>query len=173
MSLIIKRATVEDAETISKIHALSWKSAYRGIVPQAYLDGIKEDLWVPAFRKWFAEGVFRADILYCNEEAVGCVTYGRGRNGRFRGWGEIVALYILPDYCGLGLGKYLLSHALNQLGLQGFGDCYLWVLAGNANARRFYEKHGFVWTGEKGEVEILGEKLVDLRYVQIRNSAHR
>jgi ribosomal protein S18 acetylase RimI-like enzyme len=72
---------------------------------------------------------------------------------------------MLPDCCGKGLGKRLLNNALVQLRLQGFDSCYLWVLAGNANARRFYEKHGFVWTGEKDAVEIMGEKLAGLRYV--------
>ena len=164
MSLSIRRAAHKDAATLSNIHALSWKTAYRGIVPDAYLEQIKMDQWVAAFRKWFAEGVFRADILYLGEDAVGCVTYGGSRDRRYRGWGEVVSLYMLPDHCGQGLGKHLLRHAMGQLRRQGFDKCYLWVLAGNTIARRFYEKHGFSWTGEKGEVMIMGEKLTDLRY---------
>ena len=34
----IREATPKDVKDISRIHALSWKSAYKGIVPQAYLD---------------------------------------------------------------------------------------------------------------------------------------
>jgi len=39
----IRTATLDDVPDISRIHALSWKAAYKGIVPQAYLDGLKED----------------------------------------------------------------------------------------------------------------------------------
>ena len=48
----IRKATIDDVKAISRIHALSWKSAYKGIVPQAYLDELKEDFWVQAFEAW-------------------------------------------------------------------------------------------------------------------------
>ncbi|MFZ5974169.1 MAG: GNAT family N-acetyltransferase [Bacillota bacterium] len=165
MSFSIKRAAAEDAAAISKIHALSWKSAYKGIVPQKYLDGIKTDLWVGTFQKWFAENVFQADILYLDGTAIGCVTYGKSRDERFADWGEIVSIYMHPDHYGKGYGKKLFAHALDQLKSKGYKSCYLWVLAGNAPARRFYERNGFTWAGEEGEIEIGGEKLTDLRYV--------
>jgi GNAT superfamily N-acetyltransferase len=165
MSFFIKRATPDDAATLSKIHALSWKSAYKGIVPQKYLDRIKMDLWVATFQKWFAENVFKADILYLDNTAIGCVTYGKSRDEKYSNWGEIVSIYMHPDYYRKGYGQKLFAHALEQLKSEGYKNCYLWVLASNANARRFYEKNGFIWNGEKGQIEIMGEKLTDLRYI--------
>ena len=165
MYFSIKRATAEDAAAISKIHALSWKSAYKGIVPQKYLDGIKADLWGGAFQKWITENVFKADLLVLNDAAIGCITYGKSRDDRFLGWGEIVSIYMHPDHYRKGYGQRLIAHALQQQKADGFKNCFLWVLAANASARRFYEKNGFVWEGEEGHIEIMGEKLTDLRYV--------
>lgn len=165
--LTIRRASMMDAAEMSRIHALSWKSAYRGIVSQAYLDGIKTDYWVSTFHKWFAQQVFVADIMFLDDRAVGCVTYGESRDILFPGWGEIVSLYLLPDHYRRGYGQKLLAHALERLKADGYRSCYLWVLAGNANARSFYEKNGFAWTGEEGEIEIMDEKLADLRYIYI------
>lgn len=69
MSVKIIKASTKDSEIISKLHALSWKTAYKGIVPQEYLDELKYDFWVDAllsryvvwtlespekaFREWF------------------------------------------------------------------------------------------------------------------------
>ena len=165
MSFSIKHATVQDAAAISKIHALSWKSAYRGIVPQNYLDGIQDNLWVGAFQKWITENVFTADLLLLDDEVVGCITYGKSRDDSFSDWGEIVSIYIHPDHYGKGYGQKLMGYALDQLKAGGFKNCFLWVLAANTKARRFYEKSGFVWDGEEGHIEIRGKKLTDLRYV--------
>lgn len=165
MSFSIERAAAEDAATMSSIHALSWKSAYKGIVAQKYLDGIKMDLWAATFQKWLAEDVFMADILYLDGMAIGCVTYGKSRDEKFLDWGEIVSIYMHPGHYRKGYGQKLFDHALEKLRSQGYTQCYLWVLAANTAARRFYEKNGFIWSGEKGEIEIAGEKLTDLRYV--------
>lgn len=53
----IRKATIDDVKDISRIHALSWKSAYKGIVPQTYLDELKEDFWVPVFEAWIKNAV--------------------------------------------------------------------------------------------------------------------
>lgn len=38
MDVRIRKATLKDVGIISKIHALSWKAAYKGIIPQKYLE---------------------------------------------------------------------------------------------------------------------------------------
>ena len=39
----IIKVTRELAEEVSYIYAASWKTAYRGIVPQSYLDGLSQE----------------------------------------------------------------------------------------------------------------------------------
>ena len=36
----VRSATVADADEIAAIHVLSWQVAYRGLMPQEYLDGL-------------------------------------------------------------------------------------------------------------------------------------
>jgi len=38
MDVKIRKATLKDVNVISNIYALSWKSSYKGIVPQKYLE---------------------------------------------------------------------------------------------------------------------------------------
>jgi ribosomal protein S18 acetylase RimI-like enzyme len=160
----IKKAITTDAVTISEIHALSWKAAYQGIVPQQYLDKLKEGFWVSAFESWIPSGAVIAEILYADEAPVGCVAYGKSRDKKLPDSGEIVSLYVLPAYFRRGYGKILLRHALSALKEFGFSSVYLWVLDENARARRFYEKNGFICTQDDCFVEIMQRQLTERRY---------
>ena len=54
---------------------------------------------------------------------------------------------------------------MRQLKEKGYSKIYLWVLEKNERARRFYEKNGFTWNGDRLEGEEGGRKVTDLRYV--------
>ena len=161
----IKRAQAYDAQAISKIHALSWKSAYRGLVPQQYLDELKEDFWVKAFTEWISNGKVTVQMMIDGDLPVGCIAYGKSRDATLPDWGEIVSIYFLPDFMGKGHGGNLIDLALSELKQQGMNDVYVWVLEGNQSARRFYEKNGFSCNGDQYPLEILGKALIDTRYV--------
>lgn len=160
----VRKAAVDDAADISRIYAQSWKTAYKGVVPQAFLDDLKEDNWVPMFRRSLEDGSICALMICDGEEAVGCAAFGRSRDEKLPGWGEIVSIYLLPNYFGRGYGEALLKGAVDVLKQQGHRHIYLWVLRENDRARRFYEKHGFVCTGDECTIDIMGQPLVDLRY---------
>ena len=165
MSLIIKNATLEDSDIISNIYALSWKNAYKGIVPQKYLDELKLDFWTEHFQTWISEDSLKAGILYVENMPVGCVTFGNSRDEKLPDWGEIPSIYIHPDFYHKGYGEKLLTYALNQLRIAGYINCYLWVLSENTNAIKFYENNEFLFNGDTCVCNIMGNDLTDLRYV--------
>lgn len=53
---------------------------------------------------------------------------------------------------------------LDGLAALGYDGAFLWVLEGNAHARRFYEKAGFTLTADVLEDEIGGRRLREVRY---------
>lgn len=161
----IRKGTLDDVKDISRIHALSWKSAYVGIVPEAYLNELKEDFWVSAFTSWLKEHVLKVQIIMDNGSSVGCVAYGRSRDKGLPNWGEVVSIYLLPDYFGKGYGDKLLESALLDLKNLGYQNIYLWVLKNNQRARHFYENKGFRCNKDECVCEIMGKKLTDIRYV--------
>lgn len=166
MSVSVRRAIAADAAAISEIYALSWKTAYRGIVPQPYLDELKLDFWQSKFQNWLNNNEMEAELLCVDSIPVGCVAYRKARDSAYADWGEIVSIYIHPDYFRKGYGKILLDTALKNLKSSGYQNCYLWVLDGNTNAQQFYKKNGFTGNGEKCECEIMGKQLTDLRYIR-------
>ena len=136
----IRRIRPDDSRMdISRIYEESWKSAYKGIVPQAYLDSIPNGHWAPHLDQpgWHT--------LICVDEgrAIGTTSFCESRFQQFPSWGEIISLYLLPEYAGQGYGKALLEAALCELKQLGFRDIFLWVLEENHHARLFYEKMGF------------------------------
>lgn len=161
--MVIRKATADDSKDISRIHALSWKAAYKGIVPQAYLDELKEDFWFPAFDTWFNDKALSAKVMLDNGIMFGCVTYGKARDQLRTDWGEVVSLYLLPEYFGKGYGRTLLESAMLDFKQSGFKNIYLWVLKDNKRARRFYEKNN--WTLNKEDIcvcEIAGKQLTEV-----------
>ncbi|AOY77850.1 GNAT family N-acetyltransferase [Clostridium formicaceticum] len=161
----IRKATIDDVKDISRIYALSWKFAYKGIIPQAYLDELKEDHWESAFIDWIKDDVLTAQIIFENSKPIGCVAYGKSRDKSLPDCGEIVSLYLLPKYFGKGYGNKLLDSALSDLKESGYESIYLWVLKDNGRARRFYEKKGMQCNNDEYVLEIMGEHLIDVRYV--------
>lgn len=160
----VRPATLGDVKDISKIHALSWKSAYKGMVPQQYLDELKNDFWVSAFQSWIMNGVLTVQLMVDNKLPVGCIAYGKSRDNKLPDWGEIVSIYLLPEYFGRGYGKKLFDVALTDMKKSGYRNIYLWVLKENLRARKFYEKYGFQGNHDQYYFEIMGKELVDVRY---------
>jgi ribosomal protein S18 acetylase RimI-like enzyme len=165
MSVKIIKASTKDSEIISKLHALSWKTAYKGIVPQEYLDELKYDFWVDAFQNWISNNILTVQLLYRNETPAGCIAYGKARDENYLGWVEIVSIYIHPDYWRRGYGHKLLETAILDMKKRGYQNCYLWVLRENHSAQKFYEKHGFYYNDEECIFEINNQPLTDIRYV--------
>ncbi len=156
--------TEEDAETYGAITARSWKAAYRGIVPADYLKTITPELRTYHFRQFYCPG---SGVEYYLVQAVGddagvfCLQAGRDDpTGRM---GEIGVFYFLPAFWGSGAAAPAMAFALDHLRQRGFDTAILWVLAGNARARRFYEKCGFVSDGAAKAIH-LGVDLAEVRY---------
>jgi RimJ/RimL family protein N-acetyltransferase len=160
----IKKATKRDIRDISWIHAASWKSAYVGLIPQQFLDELKEDRWVATFTKSLSWKLLTVQLAYDRDQPVGCISYGRSRDESLPDWGEIVSFYLLPQYWGKGFAKALLETALTDL-RKSYRNVFLWVLKDNARARKFYEKNRFRCNDDEGSFEIMGKDLVDVRYV--------
>lgn len=178
---IITAGTGEHFAALSRIHALAWRAAYRGAVPQDYLDReITEDRWVPFFQNGARTGNCQGLLLLADGRPVCGGSCGPARldagqdgslcafdNRAFAGWGEIVSLYTLPGETGKGYGGRLLEEMVRRLAGLGCPGCLLYVLEENPGARRFYERHGFAWDGARVEVPLPPDAVcIDLRYLR-------
>lgn len=154
-------STADDRNAISRIYEESWKTAYQGIIPKAYLESIPSGRW--------ASKVDLPDrsTLVCLEQGkiIGTGSFGASRFPAYPNCGEIISLYLLPSEVGKGYGKALLSAMVSELQKQHYPALFLWVLEENDHARTFYEHFGFRQTDDILEDCIGGKTVREMRYV--------
>lgn len=149
------------ANEASHIYARSWKVAYKGIVPQKYLDDLSVEHWT----SFFENSPFQNFLLKDDGVFVATLSIVQARDGKYHGYGEIVSIYVLPEYFNKGYGKFLFKQMIEKLQSMGLNKICLWVLEENLNARRFYEKNGFVPNGDKKVINIGDKQLTEICYV--------
>lgn len=162
MSIEIRKMKHSDSrKEISNIYEQSWKYAYKGIVTQNYLDNIQIGQWCRAFDKPERYTL----VMLEDDKIIGTSSYCKSRWEDYKDWGEIISIYFLPEYIGKGYGKNLLEMAVKELKTMGFKTIFLWVLEDNHRARHFYEKFGFIASGDFKKDNIGGKELCELQYV--------
>lgn len=163
----IRYADISDAKTLGKIHSMSWKVAYKGIVPNEILENFTAEKRQKYFEKALTEGWEEYAIIFKDNEAAGLICIGKCRDtDKPDTCGEIGGLYLLPEYWKMGIGSELINWGLNELKKRYYNKVTLWVLEENLNARKFYEKVGFKHDGTVKEI-IIGKKLNEYRYEKI------
>lgn len=164
MECSISKANMEHAEIVGSIISRSWHAAYKGIVPDEYLENITPEYRAERFRTILAQ---RPDVEFYLVSAggvpAGVMNLHACADEDAQGYAEIGVLYFLPEYWGRGCAAVAMAFALNRLMELGFPAVVLNVLEENARARRFYEKQGFLPDGHKSTMN-LGRELAHVRY---------
>lgn len=143
----IRQAVPEDAEALAHLHLDVWDDAYTGLMAQEVLDdrraraGDRVDRW----RATLGGDGPPTYVAARGGELVGFATAGPGRDNDVDTELELWALYVRASEYGSGVGYALFETVV------GDRACYLWVLAGNERATRFYERQGFRLDGTEDE----------------------
>jgi len=138
--ITIRPIVATDAGTVADLHTASWRSAYRGMLRDEYLDG---DIATERRLAWATrlETPIDANYGFIAESVeagpVGFV-FLLGRDDAT--WGTLVDnLHVLPGHKGLGIGRRLLEAAADETGRRYPGErVHLFVFEKNLAARRFY-----------------------------------
>lgn len=137
----IRSADNEDTLIIGEILVETWRATFRGIIDDAYLDGMsQEDQAIRHARRMQAGGVFYLAGVDA-DGLIGFANYGPARHPVPPGIMELYALYIRPAAQHAGLGKALVKAVASDCLTRGANGLFAWVLAENVN-RGFYERLG-------------------------------
>jgi GNAT superfamily N-acetyltransferase len=153
----LRDATEHDVVAIARLHADSWRSAYRGILSDEYLDSRAHSeraaLWQARFSEK-ANKPFLAILAEAGAQLVGfaCVfPHDHPTFGSF-----LDNLHVAPQNTRQGIGGQLLGAVAARLAKERTpGGLYLWVIEKNSRARRFYAKAGAI------EVETVAMPMAD------------
>jgi len=159
--MLLRPAEPADA----RVHVRSWQVAYRGLMPDDYLDQLRPEDRAQRYNFAHVDPLQPHTIVAVTDDVIcGFATTMPARDADVSGYGELCALYIDPDDWGRGIGVALVSAARAHLVRQGFRNALLWVLEGNTRADRFYRKDGWAPDGLRRTDEIWGIQVNDLRY---------
>jgi ribosomal protein S18 acetylase RimI-like enzyme len=169
MTAEIRPARTADAAQIALVHVRSWQSAYRGLVPQEYLDSLDPVQRLAGWERILAKLDPVSDGVLVAGEAnrlQGFVAYCPSRDDDTdpTDTGEVTVLYLLPGAWGQGTGRRLMAAAVDGLTAAGYDHAILWVLDSNARARRFYHAAGWSPDGSAKDEDIGGAAVTELRY---------
>ena len=149
--ILVRYTSTELYPELGRIMAVSFRSAFGGFISQETLDrcavaencaGLLASLpkEMTTLTGW-VDGKLMG-LLGCSEQPDGRA--------------EIEASHSLSESGGTGRGAAMLDFALRGR------SAGLWAFEENRRARRFYEKHGFAFTGERRISEFDGA--VEVRY---------
>jgi GNAT superfamily N-acetyltransferase len=166
MDVVCRPASPADVPAIAAVRIRAWQQAYRGAVPQHYLDSLDVDAEIARRegRPLDGQHVAEAGGSVVGWLAVGPYRADEGEQVPGPSCGEVAAIYALPEVWGLGVGRRLLAYGLGELRRLGLSPVLLWVLVSNERARRFYERAGFHADGQVVDFEVGGATLPEMRY---------
>ncbi|MFE7063395.1 GNAT family N-acetyltransferase [Sutcliffiella sp. NPDC057660] len=137
--MIIRLAEKGDEASIAKVHVDSWKTTYKGIIDDSYLESLsyenRKKMWETAIEAGYEKGcLFVAEV---DGDIVGFASAGTERTKKYEVDGELFAIYILQSCQKKGIGKALFSKVREFIIEKGNKSMLVWVLADNPS-RSFY-----------------------------------
>jgi len=157
-SFRLRRAGPEDAALLSRLKVATFQASYRGILPDALLEGLGPAdpfVGIAAWRARLLDGDVEVHVVEAGAP-VGFLVLTPARPEDAPARGLLEQLYLLPGWQGQGWGKALWQFSARRLAALDRLPFAVAVLDGNYRARQLYEslggreialRHDFDWHG--------------------------
>jgi ribosomal protein S18 acetylase RimI-like enzyme len=137
----------EDCDELGRVHMAIWRDAYADLMPADYLAGLSDERCADRWRERVAlppDAPQRTLVVVDSDgRLAGFGSAGPSRDEDAPSEWELYAVNLAPHARGAGVAGRLVDELL------GDRDATLWVIEGNARARAFYTRRGFVDEGRR------------------------
>ena len=140
MEVCIRAAGPKDAEVVTRVYVDSWNAGFGSRMPVVEADASRIERWrndlsdATPTRWWLAE---------VTEAVSGFVGIGPSRDPIDPTLGELDTIAVRPENWHSGVGKRLMSVALEQMRVDGYQVAILWTLNRYSLGERFYVATGW------------------------------
>jgi ribosomal protein S18 acetylase RimI-like enzyme len=145
MVSLVRPAEIDDAAAIANVHVATWRTAYRGLLPDDFLASLSGAGYEERWRRTLGESPNHVYVAENAHGVIGFASGGRERAGEDGYSGELYAIYVVREAQHQGHGRRLVQAVVGSLREMGLKDMIVWVLRDNASARKFYERLGGVY----------------------------
>ena len=142
-NIIIRNIKKQDIPKVADIQINGWKTAYKGIIEDKYLNAMNKEEKIKKRQKdYMLNGFVIAEL---NNEIVGFCRYID--NNSFspeveEADCELLAIYVKPDLKYNGIGTKLFQYVTNEFIKKEKNKMILWCLKDNKASKKFYMKMG-------------------------------
>jgi GNAT superfamily N-acetyltransferase len=149
--ILLRSAAPRDAEAIARVRIDGWRTAYRGLVPAAYLDGMQVDANTALWDRILSAGPNSASVFVAvrGDEVVGFAAGNKLGEPRYGLDAELTAVYLRREFQRVGIGRRLIAAVVDAQRAYGATGMIVWLLAANKPARAFYEALGAAFLVEQ------------------------
>jgi ribosomal protein S18 acetylase RimI-like enzyme len=153
----IRPALPDDSAAIARVRVDAWRTTYRGMIPDAYLDGMTVDDSTALWHRVLTAAPNNTNTFVA--QADGAIAgFSSGlmlTEPKHDLDAELSAIYVTPHRQRSGIGRQLVGAVAAAQQALGATGLVVWVIAANRAARRFYEELGaellieqpFQWDG--------------------------
>ncbi len=141
MNYIIRKATIDDCETLAILKLKIWKQVYIDIYPKSKFDNYDIQKNKDKFIKILNNENIKLLVVEIDNEIIGYMSYGEPYRKYLDYKQEIGLLYLDQDYPKMGIGKKLFDIAYKDI-MSKYDEFFISCNKYNMNARKFYEKMG-------------------------------
>lgn len=141
MAIFVRRAKPEDADAIGEIQVATWQGAYAQILHPEFLKNLNAKSSAEKWRPLIESGwqIFVAEV---NGHVAG---YALWEEKQLENWphaNTLAALYVSPQFQGIGIGKSLIFTVANLAKHSGHQGMMIGAFRDNFPARDLYESLG-------------------------------
>jgi GNAT superfamily N-acetyltransferase len=149
----LRAAVPDDALAVARVHVRAWQAGYAGLLPAAYLDGLRAEERAARYTFGRSDGP-QTTVAVMGDSIVGFATLVGA---------ELSALHVDPSMWRRGVGSALIARARDDLAAAGIAEAHLWLLAGNDRALQFYQRDGWASDGARRSDVVWGVAVDELR----------
>lgn len=149
----------DDADAVAALHAASWRSAYRGIFSDQFLDHEAAQERQQAWRDRLQANPSGTDWgLVAEDDSGQLVGFAYVMPAYDADWGDYIDnLHVAPTFKGGGVGRRLMQAVAQRLCADSSRPLFLWVLDANEPAKRFYARLGAEFAEQRLDDSLAGE----------------
>ncbi|MGY1750622.1 N-acetyltransferase family protein [Modestobacter sp. SYSU DS0511] len=148
----VRPAVADDAAAIARVQVVTWRTAYREVLPDEVLDGWDDDAAASTWRRSVdtpPSPAHRVFVAQERESVVGLAACAPAEDDPGSGLLEIVALAVEPRWGRRGHGSRLLAAVADAARTLGAPGLVMWLPAADTVTARFLAGAGWApdgWT---------------------------
>ena len=142
-NIIIRNIKKKDIHEVVDIQINGWKTAYKGIIEDEYLDSMNKQEKIDKREKDYMKNGFI--IAELNNDIVGFCRYIDNNSLSTeveKADCELIAIYVKPNLKYKGIGTKLFQYVKNEFIKKEKNKMILWCLKDNEASKKFYKKMG-------------------------------